>query len=140
MSASSPIHEADRERLIEVAAAVRANAYAPYSRYRVGAALFTQRGKIFSGCNVENSTYGATICAERAAVTAMVAAGEKNPVACVVVTGGEKPASPCGICRQVLFEFSEELEIWLVGETQSGQVRKSTSIGALLPDGFRLTT
>jgi cytidine deaminase len=136
----SQLSDEQRERLIEVAVAVRANAYAPYSKFRVGAALYTESGKIFSGCNVENSTYGATICAERAAVTSMVAAGEKKPVACIVVTGGEKPASPCGICRQVLFEFSEDLEIWLVGETQSGQVRTCTRLGALLPDGFRLTT
>ena len=125
-----------RERLIEVAVAVRAHAYAPYSQFRVGAALYTESGKIFSGCNVENSTYGATICAERAAVTSMVAAGEKKPVACVVVTGGESPASPCGICRQVLFEFSDDLEIWLVGETPSGQVRKYARLGRFCPMDF----
>ena len=127
------------ERLIAVARAVRGHAYAPYSNYRVGAALLSASGKIFSGCNVENSTYGATICAERAAVTAMVSAGEKKIVACVVVTGGEKPASPCGICRQVLYEFSEDMPIWMVGETPSGEVRKTARLGALLPDGFRLT-
>jgi cytidine deaminase len=106
----------------------------------VGAALFTPSGKIYSGCNVENSTYGATICAERAAVTAMVAAGEKIISACAVVTGGEIPGSPCGICRQVLFEFADDFEIVLVGETLSEEVRKYTSLGVLLPDGFRLAT
>ena len=138
--ATGPIHDDVRDRLIEIAKTVRNNAYAPYSRYLVGAALLTRSGKIFSGCNVENSTYGATICAERAAVTAMVAAGEKNPVACVVVTGGEKPGSPCGICRQVLFEFADDLPIWLIGVSGSADVRIATSLGVLLPDGFRLTS
>jgi cytidine deaminase len=137
---TDPIRDEDRERLVEAARNVRKNAYAPYSKYRVGAALLTPKGLVFSGCNVENSTYGATICAERAAVTAMVAAGEKIISACAVVTGGEIPGSPCGICRQVLFEFADDFEIVLVGETGSAEVRKSTSLGALLPDGFRLTT
>jgi cytidine deaminase len=127
--------------VLEAARAARANAYAPYSQYRVGAALLTRRGGIYAGCNVENATYGATSCAERSAVAAMVAAGDRAPVACVVVTAGPRPGAPCGICRQVLAEFARDMRLLLVAEDDRGRVlaRKSARLAALLPQAFRLT-
>jgi cytidine deaminase len=101
------------DRLVQEAKAVRLRAYAPYSRYLVGAAIATKGGKIFTGCNVENASYPAGICAERGAVMAMVAAGEREPIACAIVTADQ--GSPCGICRQVLVEFAREMPIVLVG-------------------------
>jgi cytidine deaminase len=132
-------------RLIERAEAARARAYAPYSKYAVGAAIECASGAVFAGCNVENSSFAATLCAERNAIAQMVAAGERGPIACAVVTGGRHPGSPCGICRQVLFEFAEDLPIALVsvGTAKSGRnggrgVRRDTRLAELLPQGFRL--
>jgi len=128
-------------RLVAEAKKVRKKAYAPYSKYRVGAAIATKSGKIFTGCNVENASYGACLCAERNAVAAMVAAGETTPVACAVVTAGPRPGSPCGICRQVLFEFSADMPIVLVADgpnVKSDGARRETTLAELLPDGFHL--
>lgn len=124
--------------LIAAARAARKRAYAPYSKYLVGAAIATRSGKVFTGCNVENATYGATICAERNAIGQMIAAGEKHPVACAVVTRGPRGGSPCGICRQVLWEFASDMPIALIGEGPRGLTRRTTSLADLLPDGFRL--
>ena len=121
-------------KLVAAAKAARKNAYAPYSKYRVGAAIATKSGAIFTGCNVENASYGATICAERNAIGAMIAAGEAEPIACAVVTGGPKPGSPCGMCRQVLYEFAADMPIALVAEG----ARRDTTLATLLPDGFLL--
>ena len=121
-------------KLIAAAKAARKNAYAPYSKYRVGAAILTKSGAVFTGCNVENASYGATICAERNAIGAMVAAGEDAPIACAVVTGGAKPGSPCGMCRQVLYEFAADMPIVLVADGD----RRETTLATLLPDGFLL--
>ena len=128
--------------LLPAARAARAHAYAPYSRYRVGAALLTKSGRVFVGCNVENATYGATACAERSAIAAMVAAGEREPVACVVVTAGPTPGTPCGICRQVLSEFAADMPVTLVAEDASGRIlaRADERLAALLPKAFRLRT
>ncbi|HEX4447489.1 MAG TPA: cytidine deaminase [Polyangiaceae bacterium] len=133
-------HDADLDRLVEQAIAVRAQAYAPYSKYKVGAALLTRSGAIYAGCNVENATYGATLCAERSAIAAMVAAGDSAPVACAVVTAGPEPGAPCGICRQVLAEFAREMELVLVAQNARGRVtaRVSDQLSALLPRAFRL--
>jgi cytidine deaminase len=125
------------ERLVEAARRARANAYAPYSEYRVGAALATEDGSIYSGCNVENASYGATICAERGAISRMVASGGSSPTLCVIVTSGPEPAAPCGICRQVLAEFARELRIVLVGEGEP-ETRVETSLEELLPRRFEL--
>jgi cytidine deaminase len=152
---TSTVRSADIERLISAARAVRTLAYAPYSRYRVGAALLTRFGHVYAGCNIENASYGASLCAERAAVAMMVAAGEREPVACAVVTAGPRPGAPCGICRQVLFEFGarvarvasvasvanvRSLPIVMVAEDRRGKLiaRKVVSLSALLPHAFQL--
>ncbi len=125
-------------KLIAAARDVRKRAYAPYSKYSVGAAIATKSGRIFAGCNVENATFGATICAERNAIVQMIAAGERNPVACAVFTADPRTGSPCGICRQVLWEFASDMPIALVGEGPRGVTRRDTTLRKLLPDGFRL--
>ncbi len=127
------------ERLVEAATRARGRAYAPYSRYRVGAAIATESGVLYAGCNVENASFPAGICAERGAIAAMVAAGERKPIACAIVTGGKVPAAPCGMCRQVLVEFARELPILLVGLTTGGEpVRRRVELAKLLPDVFEL--
>ena len=124
-----------QNRLIEAAVAVRRNAHARYSRFSVGAAVVTASGEIFAGCNVENASYGLTICAERAAVCAAVSAGHKQIVAVAVATTGGH--SPCGACRQVLSEFGPTMEIWLVDADNPTQER-STTLDKLLPEQFSL--
>ena len=135
----------DFERMLNSARTARANAYAPYSRYLVGAAVLTRLGTIHAGANVESATLGATLCAERAAIAAMVVAGAAPPVACLVLTGGPRPAAPCGICRQVLAEFATDMAIVLVAERKgrggavsSTLMRRTVRLRALLPDAFRL--
>jgi cytidine deaminase len=126
------------DRLIDAASRARERAYAPYSRYAVGAAIETASGKVFAGCNVENASYGACLCAERNAVAQMVVAGESSPVACAVVTGGRSPGAPCGICRQVLSEFAPDLLVVLVADGRHGRTRVDTTLASLLPLAFRL--
>lgn len=122
------------EDLVRVASLARERAYAPYSKYKVGAAIRTKRNKIHTGANVENASYGLTVCAERCAAFAAVAAGEtKDWDAVAIVTGGDVLPSPCGACRQVLHEFSPDLRVILA--TTSGQ-RKTTTLADLLPDAF----
>ena len=106
--------------LICEANAVRERAYACYSRFQVGAALLGKSGRVFVGCNVENLSFGLTICAERAAVCAAIAAGEREFLAVVVVADSREPVTPCGACRQVLAEFCSDMEICsvnLAGQT-----------------------
>lgn len=125
--------------LRELATDARSRAYAPYSNYRVGAALVTRSGRVFLGCNVENATYGATTCAERGAVQQMVAAGEREIAAIAIATGGDEPGAPCGICRQVLREFAQDLPIELFNvpeEKRTKQKVVATSLAALLPLSF----
>lgn len=118
------------------ATAVRLNAHAPYSHYLVGAALLTKSGRVYTGCNVENASFGLCLCAERSAVAAMIAAGDRDPAALVVITNGPKAGSPCGMCRQVLAEFAEDLPI-LLGVAGNPSATRRTSLAALLPDAFR---
>jgi cytidine deaminase len=125
--------------LVVLAREVRARAYAPYSKYKVGAAILTKSGKVFAGCNVENASYPAGICAERNAIVQMIAAGEKDPIACAIVTAGPRAGSPCGICRQVLAEFARDMPITLVGDGPgTKRARRKTTLAALLPDAFVL--
>lgn len=122
------------EDLIRVAALARQRAYAPYSKYRVGAAVRTKRNKIYSGANVENASYGLTVCAERCAVWAAVAAGEtKDYDAIAIVIDDSRLPTPCGACRQVLAEFAPDLRVVLA---TAGGERRVTTLGALLPEPF----
>jgi cytidine deaminase len=120
--------------LIAAARAAMANAYAPYSGYHVGAALACSDGTIVAGCNVENASYGATICAERGALMSAVAAGQRSFEACVVITRGPDPAYPCGMCRQMLNELAPKLPILLVAE--SGGARLLVRLDEILPGAF----
>jgi cytidine deaminase len=120
------------DRLVLAARGMQEHAYCPYSNYRVGAALEAQDGTVYLGCNVENASYGLTICAERAAVVAAVGAGARRFTRIVIATDSEPPGPPCGACRQVLAEFGSELEVESVGPSQSKRWR----IGDLLPDAF----
>lgn len=121
-----------RRHLIAAASEARANAYVPYSRYPVGAAILTASGAVFTGCNVENATYGATICGERTATVKAISEGERDFQAVAVVTSNG--ASPCGICRQVLYEFGPEMTIVLADE--GGAVHWEGPLSDLLPLGF----
>ena len=126
----------DVESLLEAARHVREHAYAPYSRFLVGAAL-SAGGRTFIGANFENASYGVSICAERSAVAAMVAAGERRIDAVAVVAGGEgSPASPCGACRQVLSEFAGS-DVPVVSQHVDGR-REEWTMGGLLPAAFSL--
>lgn len=122
--------------LVEHALKVREHAHAPYSRFKVGAALITESGKIFTGCNVENSSYGATICAERNALGAMVAAGEHHFVEIAVVTDTTDGCPPCGICRQALAEFAIDPKKAIIHMATLHEVKKSFSLVDLLPEAF----
>ncbi|MCD6426851.1 MAG: cytidine deaminase [Caldisericaceae bacterium] len=123
----------NKEELIEMAIKVRENAYAPYSDFKVGAALLTKTGKVFTGCNVENSSYGASMCAERVAVFKAVSEGEKEFTEIAVVTDTKEPAMPCGMCRQVLAEFSPHIKIYAAN--LKGKVIETT-LDKLLPYAF----
>ena len=121
------------EALFEKACAALENSYAPYSRFKVGACILTESGKTYSGCNFENASLGATICAERCAASCAIAAGERRFKA-VAIAGESAPAWPCGICRQVLREFSDLTMPVIVGKAGEGfQIR---TLGELLPESF----
>ena len=126
------LEDATIDRLIAAAAEVQSNAHAPYSDFRVGAAVLDSCGEIHVGCNVENASYGLSVCAERHAVAAAVAAGAEGLEAVAVVTDTSPPASPCGACRQVLREFGE---LAVILANPAGE-QKLTSTGALLPNAF----
>jgi cytidine deaminase len=121
------------QALVESALRVRERAYAKYSRFGVGAALLTADGRTFVGCNVENASYGLTICAERAAVFAAIAAGAKTFTLLAIASSGA--AMPCGACRQVLAEFAPELSILLVDADQPNRIVES-NLRDLLPGAF----
>ena len=115
------------DALIAAAREVREKAYAPYSQFAVGAALRTKSGRVFCGCNVENLSFGLTSCAERNAVFAAIAAGEKEFEAVAIVADSKEPVTPCGACRQVLAEFGLELEVCssnLEGATYTATLRE----------------
>lgn len=120
-----------REALLAAACAVRRFAYAPYSNYKVGAAVLAENGQIFTGVNVENATYGLTVCAERTAVFNAISAGQHQIVALAVCT--ENAGSPCGACRQIMVEFGGDMPVWIT--SPHGETRQSTTF-ELLPDHF----
>ena len=123
----------DWKRLFAAAGAARKRAHAPYSNFAVGAALLLDDGSIVSGCNVENASYGLTVCAERNAVGAMVLAG-RTPVACAIVVDSEVPTPPCGTCRQVLSEFAGP-GLAIRSRTMRGG-EEAYTLGELLPHTF----
>lgn len=125
--------DSDLEALLQTAREAQKRAYAPYSRFAVGAALLTASGKVFTGCNVENASYGLTICAERVAVGCAVAAGERDFVAMAIVAPSPGPVSPCGACRQTLVEFNPKMRLVLAN--LRGDVLETTA-GDLLPGAF----
>ena len=119
--------------LLEAALRVRHNAHAPYSHFKVGAALETDDGQIITGCNVENATYGLTVCAERVAIFKAVSEGERGFDAVAVVTDVERLTPPCGACRQIIWEFCGDVPVLLAN--LQGKVEHETS-GKLLPRAF----
>ncbi len=122
----------DWDALKEAARSVRKHAYAPYSNYHVGAAILAGQ-RIFTGCNVENASYPVGLCAERAALSAAVAAGCQKIEAVVIVT--YTPATPCGMCRQALVEFNPDVPIMMVSDQKETQ----TTLTRLMPDPFDLS-
>lgn len=119
------------EELIEVAKKAKKMAYAPYSNFHVGAALLTKKGQVFTGCNVEVASYGATNCAERTAIFKAVSEGEREFRA-IAIAGDSEPLYPCGICRQVIVEFGDDIDIIV---EENGKI-KIMKINELLPHSF----
>jgi len=132
----SSVSIALRDKLLKVAKAAQNHAYAPYSKFQVGAAILLTDGRIFTGCNVENASYGLTICAERNAIFQAVANSAKKPkiVAVAVSTNPPVACSPCGACRQVVWEFGQDAKIYYKGD--KGVVERT--MRELLIDGFVL--
>jgi cytidine deaminase len=130
------VSSAMHKKLVAAATRVMKNAHAPYSKFRVGSAILLSNGKIFSGCNVENASYGMTNCAERTAIFSAVAQlGPKIEIRAVAVTNDQGVAcSPCGACRQVIYEFGPDATIFFQGANGP----KQAHITELLPEGFRL--
>ncbi len=126
----------ENKELVELANNVKENAYVPFSNFKVGAALETETGEIFLGCNVENSTYGATNCAERTAIFSAVAGGHTKFKKIAVMSSSGDFTSPCGICRQVIFEFMGNDGVVILGN-KDGNI-KEFKVGELLPLGFKL--
>jgi cytidine deaminase len=122
--------------LLAFARQAQEKAYAPYSEFRVGAAVFAD-GDIYQGCNVENAAYGSTICAERGAVMAAVLAGKRSIEAVAIVGDSEAPTAPCGACRQFLAEFNPEMRVVMGGATDAVMVPEAFVRGYLDQDRFR---
>ena len=124
----------DKQKLMERAIAARNNAYTPYSKFNVGAAILTKDGRVYEGCNIENASLGLTNCAERTAIFKAVSEGERDFVAIAVAGDTEGPISPCGACRQVILEFcAPNTPVYL---TNLKGIVTETTISALLPGAF----
>lgn len=126
------------DALLKVAATAARKAYAPYSNFKVGAALLCADGEVFTGCNVENASYGLTNCAERMAVFSAIAAGRKDFVALAVVADGSSMPYPCGACRQVLSEFCREEFSVYVANVDALDDYEVVCLAVLLPNSFKL--
>jgi cytidine deaminase len=122
-------------RLVQAALAAREKAYAPYSGFRVGAALLTGTGRIYDGCNIENSSYGLSCCAERVALFKAVSEGDRDFLALAVASGSGDHCPPCGACRQVLAEFGDQIKVYMCNN--KGEYKVDTVAG-LLPGKFGL--
>jgi len=126
----------DCEELVKMAINVKEQAYAPYSKFKVGAVLVTQNNKIYTGVNIENATYGATVCAERTAILKAVSEGERKIIKIIIASDSIDYIYPCGICRQMLAEFgNDDMEIICTKNTGEYIIKK---LGELLPNAFRL--
>lgn len=125
----------DADKLIGLAEEVKENAHVPYSGFHVGAALLADSGRVYTGCNIESASYGATICAERAAIACAVSAGEKR-FAAIAVTADQRPAFPCGICRQLISDF----QIPVIYVAYDGGNYETYTAKDLLPHAFTLET
>jgi len=121
------------DKLIAAATQARENAHAPYSNFRVGAALRAKSGQVYTGCNVENATYGLTLCAERVAVFKAISEGDRGFEAIAIVAASDRLTPPCGACRQVLWEFCGDIEVILANLKGEVEVTRVTS---LLPQPF----
>jgi cytidine deaminase len=119
--------------LVKAAIKAKENAYVPYSNFRVGAAVLTKSGKLYTGCNIENASYGATNCAERTAIFKAVSEGEKELAAIAVNGDSEHFTFPCGICRQVMAEFSKDMKVYI--SNKYGQYKEFT-LDQLIPGAF----
>jgi cytidine deaminase len=135
------LSEQEQERLIEVATQAMVSAYAPYSKFQVGAAVLTATGEVFPGCNVENASYGLSMCAERNAIANAIISSQKDKIthkitlrAIAVVNSQNIPCSPCGACRQVIWEFGQDAQVIFWGS----QGWQTSTIKELLPVGFSL--
>jgi cytidine deaminase len=126
-------NQPDLDALLQAAREARERAYAPYSRFAVGAAVVTASGRVFPGCNIENAAYPSTICAERVALTSAYAAGERDVVALAVVADTSGPVSPCGTCRQVIHELAPNASVVLAN---MGDAVQFVTPRELLPFGF----
>ncbi len=124
------------DELIAEARKARENAVAPFSKFKVGAALRTAAGKIYHGCNVENATYGLTVCAERVALLSALAAGERKFTSIAVITQSDEPSTPCGPCRQLMWEYCGDIDVALAN---LGGKRVDHKLSALFPFPFNFT-
>jgi cytidine deaminase len=127
--------EKEIQELVQAAKTAADKAYAPYSKFKVGAALLTAAGKVFAGCNVENASYGLSICAEQVAIVKAVSSGETNFKIMVIFTATEELTTPCGACRQVIAEFNPRMEVILVNK--KGEM-KALNMNKLLAEPFSL--
>ena len=132
------MNEVNPKKLLEAAANVMEKAYAPYSKFRVGSALMTEDGSIVTGCNVENSSFGLTNCAERTALFSAIASGRTNFKAMAIVADGHQKPYPCGACRQVLAEFCAPGMPVYVASRGNLDAFEKTTLGDLLPKAFHL--
>jgi cytidine deaminase len=136
-SLKKPVPSKQNQRLLQAARKAMQHAYAPYSQFKVGAALVTSAGEVFTGCNVENASYGLSNCAERTAIFAAIArSGPGLSIRAIAVVNDQGvPCSPCGACRQVIYEFGPQATVFF----ESSKGWKESHITELLPEGFRLT-